>query len=499
MLARVVVLALLAAAPVAAAPTAAVLVTNYDGTGAVATLDAATHAAGACSNALCGDLAARYAFGRLFVIGRYGCDNIQVLDPANGYATVTQFSVGNGSNPQDLVAISPRRAYVSRYGSTDVWIVDPVTGAHTGTVSLAAYADADGIPEMAQMALVGGRVFVALQRLDQNAFFTPTDYSALAVIDTTTNALVDCDTSTPGVQALRLTGTNPVTDLVRAADGTLFVGEAGNYGVADGGVDAVDVEALLALGFRSSEATLGGDILDVDVLSATQAYAIVSDESFVTQFREFHAGTGALTRTLASGTGFDFSVATLTGQGDVLLADRSTGAHAGVRDFVTATGIENAAARRVFCEPPIALVMQAEPVTAVAPPSAPRGVTVRCASVARGEVRATLALEASARDARVGVVRVDGARVRELARGPLAAGARALALRRPRRPRRLGTGGRLPRGGRHRRRTRLDPLDLPRPLTALARTAAPADILPSCTHASGPPGWRPSPKARASR
>lgn len=420
--------ATLALAPHAAfaAPVAAVLTATYDGGGSVSSLDLGTHTASSCSGALCSDLAARYAYSRLFVIGRYGCDNIQMLDPAAGYATQLQFSVGNGSNPQDIVLLNPRRAYVSRYGSTDVWIVDPATGAHTGTISLAAFADADGIPEMSQMTLVGGRVFVALQRLDENAFFTPTDFSAVAVIDTATNALVDCDAATSGVQPIRLTGTNPVTDLVRGDGGVLLVGEVGNYGVRDGGIDAIDLATLRATGFRCTETTLGGDIADLDVLSATQAYAIVSDDAFVTQFREFSPATGVLTRTLASGTGFDFSQATLGGQGEVLLGDRSTGATAGVRFFATATGAEAVAERRTFCLPPSAIVLQQEPVTAVAAPQPPRGIALTSDGPARGAAHATLTLEHAARSVRTSIVRLDGAGVCELARGAFAAGTHAL-------------------------------------------------------------------------
>lgn len=423
----------LALAPLAtslahAAPTAAVLLTAYDGTGSVASIDLTTHGATSCTGALCNDLAGRYAFGHLFILGRSGCDNIQVLDPLANYATLLQFSVGNGSNPQDIAVVNPHRAYVSRYGSSDLWIVDPVTGAHTGTISLAAFADADGIPEMGQMLLAGGRLFVALQRLDQNNYFTPTDYSALAVIDTATNTVIDCDAATVGVQPLRLTGTNPVTDIVRAEGGVLLLGEVGNYGVLDGGIDVIDPPTLRALGFRSTEATLGGDILDLDILSNVQAYAIISDASYVTSAREFNPATGTLTRTLATGTGFDFSTATLGGQGELLLADRSLGATAGVRLFSTATGAETVSERRTFCLPPSGIVLLQEPVTAIAAPSAGRGLahlTLAGVSPSRGPVRAALTCDADAH-VRVSVVRADGVLVRELASGVFAPGTRSL-------------------------------------------------------------------------
>jgi hypothetical protein len=48
-------------------------------------------------------------------------------------------------------------------------------------------ADADGLPEMDQMAVVGTRLFVTAQRLDRRRGFASTGPSALVVIDTTTD------------------------------------------------------------------------------------------------------------------------------------------------------------------------------------------------------------------------------------------------------------------------------------------------------------------------
>ena len=38
----------------------------------------------------------------VFVVNRYLADNIQLVDPNSGFATVGQYSVGNGSNPHDI-------------------------------------------------------------------------------------------------------------------------------------------------------------------------------------------------------------------------------------------------------------------------------------------------------------------------------------------------------------------------------------------------------------
>ena len=112
------------------------------------------------------DARVRWYGGQLYVVNRFGGDNIQVVDPTSG-STLRQFSVGNGSNPYDIAFASATKAYVTRYESSDLWIVNPATGVHTGTVSLAAFADADGIPEIDHMITVGPLLFVSLQRVDR--------------------------------------------------------------------------------------------------------------------------------------------------------------------------------------------------------------------------------------------------------------------------------------------------------------------------------------------
>jgi len=51
------------------------------------------------------DAVARFFDGYIYVINRYLGDNIQILDPANGYTTVRQFTVGNGTDPHDILVV----------------------------------------------------------------------------------------------------------------------------------------------------------------------------------------------------------------------------------------------------------------------------------------------------------------------------------------------------------------------------------------------------------
>lgn len=139
------------------------------------------------------DAAATYYEGRIYVVGRLGEDSILVLDPEAIDVPVLQFSVGNGTNPQAIAFASPTRAYVSRFASTRLLIVNPADGTELGEIDLSAFADADGLPEMGPMVVVDDRLYVACPRLDANNNWTPAAIGYLAVIDMDTDALIDMD------------------------------------------------------------------------------------------------------------------------------------------------------------------------------------------------------------------------------------------------------------------------------------------------------------------
>lgn len=290
-----------------------------------------------CVATLSSDPVARWALGRVYVVNRYGADNVQVLDPANGFATVLQFSVGNGANPQDIAVLSSAKAYVSLLNAPYLLVVNPQTGAALDSIPLGAFADADGIPEAYRMLAHGGRVFLSLQRLTN---FAPSDYSLVVVIDAAADTVVDADPAAPGVQGIRLTGTNPNSDFaVDATHGVLLLGETGGYGVADGGVEAIDPVALTALGYETTEAQLGGEVGDVAVAPGGGAYAVVSGFSFSDDARlvRYDRATGEPADTLHTAAGPSLADIEVNDRGELWACDRSLYAP-GLRVYDAATG-----------------------------------------------------------------------------------------------------------------------------------------------------------------
>jgi hypothetical protein len=251
------------------------------------------------------DAVLRTVGGRPVVVNRFLGDNVQVLDPARGFATRLQCSTGVGSNPHDIVAVAPDKAYVTRYGRAELWVVDPSASScdrfRRGAIDLSAFADADGLPEMSQMVLAEGRVFVSVQRLDRTRGFAPTGPSRLVVIDPASDTVLE---------SIRLTGANAFGDASGIArepgSGRLVVGTPGDiYRVGDGGLERVDPVTLTAEGrFFVTEDTLGGNVTDFVLVSPGKAYAVVQTGDLRNRLVAFDPGGATPPREVLVREGF---------------------------------------------------------------------------------------------------------------------------------------------------------------------------------------------------
>jgi hypothetical protein len=268
-----------------------VLTTDFE-TGAFSIVDSTTEDAAVNVGLVHSDATARVRGDRVYVVNRLGQDNVTALDAGDRYAVLWQVSTEPGSNPQDIAFASDRKAYVSRLERTELLVLDPATGAPLGTVDLASLADADGFPEPAAMLEVGGRIVVAVERLDRGDAYRPSGPGALAVIDPATDRLE---------RTIELTAANPYGDMAVGPDGRLLVAEAGEFGVLDGGIEAVDVAAGTADRLLLDETTLGGDVTAFAVAQDASVWLVVSDPSFVKSVVRWDPADGSR-RTILAGT-----------------------------------------------------------------------------------------------------------------------------------------------------------------------------------------------------
>ena len=176
-------------------------------------------------------------------IARFMSDSITKFAAADPATPIWQYSTMDGSdvassNPQSLIFVpatqaSDAKAYLSRFGSTRMWIVDPATttaqGFKLGEVELGDYADSDGLPEMTSGVVVDGKLFLILQRVDRDNGFTPTNTPYLVVIDTDTNEEIDTQgLGGENFYGIPLPVKNPWDIVYNAAAGKIYVQGVGN-------------------------------------------------------------------------------------------------------------------------------------------------------------------------------------------------------------------------------------------------------------------------------
>jgi len=287
------------------------------------------------------DAAGRVFQDRLYVVNRLGQDNLQMINPATG-TSIAACSIDNGSNPQDIAFASENKAYVSRMEDGIVTIVDPTvsrtcSGFKRGRIDLNEFSDADGSPELGRMLIVGERLYVAALRLDRNRSFVPAAPGLIAVIDTTTDTLVDVDPETPEIDAIKLAGENPFGLVYDPPGDKIWVWETGRFSVPDdGGIEAIDPTTNRAEGFIASEVRLGGTVTVVAPYSATRAFAVIADEDFRNRLIAFSPVTGEILDTLREAPSYFPDVA-VNDRGEVWLADRTLSAP-GIRIFDAESG-----------------------------------------------------------------------------------------------------------------------------------------------------------------
>ncbi|HNI88083.1 MAG TPA: hypothetical protein PKX55_07985, partial [Leptospiraceae bacterium] len=66
------------------------------------------------------DAVAKMIDGKIFVINRLNRDSILILNPANGFLPESEYSVGKGNNPQDIIKVNENKAYITLYNSRNL-------------------------------------------------------------------------------------------------------------------------------------------------------------------------------------------------------------------------------------------------------------------------------------------------------------------------------------------------------------------------------------------
>jgi hypothetical protein len=210
-------------------------------------------------------------------------------DLATGSTEELSVAMGFWSDPRDYVEVSSTKAYVPRYlenpepgkvpfdTGSDVLVLDPSTRTVTGSIDLHPALGGEypaALPNAARLVVVGDRGYVLLGALENHDLTVPLFDSRLAVIDVTTDRVID---------TLELPGLSGCAGLALSPSGTeLSVLCSANpktpaAGLAGSGIAVVDISSTPTV-----MKTFGADAFGKNPLSFYGDYASPDSLAFVT-------------------------------------------------------------------------------------------------------------------------------------------------------------------------------------------------------------------------
>ncbi|AWB65201.1 hypothetical protein C2869_01515 [Saccharobesus litoralis] len=213
------------------------------------------------------DYSVQTYMSEVYHIGRWTIDTIGKYDANQPADQVWQFTTQDSgdtesSNPYALVFASAEKAYVIRYGSGKVWIVNPkattATDFKTGELDLSSYVEnnSSGTPRPSAATIHGDKLFIAMQRLD-DAWAAQTAYVAVFDVNTDTEIETNAD-DTDSVKGVPLTGFNPLEDSVTAYGSEVYITSRNSYSSTD--ISLSKIEAINVNDYSLREVLSADDI-----------------------------------------------------------------------------------------------------------------------------------------------------------------------------------------------------------------------------------------------
>ena len=248
----------------------------------------------------------------VYQIGRFGIDSVTRFDAIDTSAVDYQISVNDdapgSANPQSIAFLNDSKGYLTRRGSTELWIINPNAADEsefkTGGIDLSAY-DTD-LPNMTDALIVGDNLFVIVERLNElpTGSQIPDKSAYLVVIDTTTDEEVETNQSESDLPGIELTVRNPTALQYNAATNEIYVVGRGNFfenaSITDdfhsGGIETIDpttFETQLLLDDGTDDAN-EGYFVDAEVINGDVGYLLTYASFGVTTLRTFVPMSGVL-------------------------------------------------------------------------------------------------------------------------------------------------------------------------------------------------------------
>jgi len=259
----------------------------------------------------------------VYHLGRYSLDTIDKYMTETTDAAVWSYSTQDSEdstsrNLYTMAFANEEKAYVVRYGSPKVWIVNPqATQAENfkmGELDLSAYGSehSESTPRAADAIVTDGKLYIVMQRLD-DSWVANTAY--VAVFDTTTDAEIETNASSDDeVMGIPLAGKNPRENSLFVFENEVFVSS-----YSQGNLDNSKIEAINTNDFSKRNVITASDIADnttgqiqhTVVESATKGYFVATRvvQSYPDPYMEastlyqFNPTTGEITTANVANTG----------------------------------------------------------------------------------------------------------------------------------------------------------------------------------------------------
>lgn len=282
------------------------------------------------------------AGGALYVLERYGADNISLIDAESfggDSAVVWQTSLDDASNPSDVVAYDETSIWVSLEGNGDILHLSTEDGGKVKDISTDDFISEGGTSSnVVDIEISGDTLFALMQRYvyDSETYTTTYPLGVIGIYDAEKGDLLD---------SIQLLTQNPTA--MKFYDGALYVASQGPYNDSWGtdadslrGIEKVDVATLSSELLVSGE-DLGGGIYQFaldsdDGLAYAAIYKSYGDVPLV----KVDLATGKVS-TVSGVSDVEGSLAYDSGSGLLYIGDRTYGSEAVyVYDGATASEID---------------------------------------------------------------------------------------------------------------------------------------------------------------
>jgi hypothetical protein len=261
----------------------------------------------------------------IFHIGRFGIDTIEKYNAIDLDSQVWSYTTqddqdSSSRNPYAIVSASETKAYLIRYGSDKVWVVNPqaeqAEDFKIGELDLAGYVatnNSSNTPNPSAAAISDGKLFIAMQRMS-DAFSPNTAY--VAVFDVSTDEEIETNANTDdNVKGIPLLGLNPLINSVTSFENNVYITTRSSYSGVDLSfsqievIDNSDYSLDTVLSAQDIEGNTAGFINTSVIVSASQGYFVANETFFSPSYFElstvyqFNPSTGDILEANVAETG----------------------------------------------------------------------------------------------------------------------------------------------------------------------------------------------------